>query len=668
MKKVLLSILGMIFTGSVFATTSVTVTSPNGGESWLIGCPSSIQWITSTPSSVKIELYKGPLFYMTICSQTSVTAASFSWVAPWSVEPGSNYRVKITCLSSTAGGTFDFSDADFSINAGTIALTAPNGGETWQQGSTHLITWNSTVCDNLRIELWKNGVYNSLISASTPSNGTFTWVIPASTLPGNDYKVKILCATNAAGVTSTVYDFSNANFTIGSPAGITVVSPNGGEIWFTGSTYQVRWIDNIAENARIELYKGGVFNTLITASAASPFSWSIPTSLVAGNDYKIKVSGLTNTASYDFSDSDFTISQGSFITVISPNGGETRTPGCTSLIQWVSASPVSVRIDLFKGSVFYSCICSQTASSVNYFTWIPSWSIAAGNDYRVKVSCLTGSNAGAYDFSDDAFTIWPGTLSVTSPNGGESWQHGSTHQITWHSTLCDNLRIELWKNGVFHSLITASTPAAGPFAWAIPGSCPAGNDYKIKIMAVANSAGVTTTVYDFSDANFTIGNPAAGIIVVSPNGGENWCVGNSCQVKWVDNIAEYARIELWKGGVFSALITSSAISPYTWIIPTSVIPGNDYRVKVTGLSNAASSDFSDADFTISQGSFITVLSPNGGEFWARGSTHMIAWLDNIPQDVRIELWKGGAFCNLITQGTASNGSFAWAIPYTQLPG
>ena len=40
------------------------------------------------------------------------------------------------------------------------------------------------------------------------------------------------------------------------------------------------------------------------------------------------------------------------------------------------------------------------------------------------------------------------TISVTSPNGGETWTAGTTNAITWASDVTTNLRIVLLKNGV----------------------------------------------------------------------------------------------------------------------------------------------------------------------------------------------------------------------------
>ena len=291
---------------------AVTVITPNGGENWLIGCPNAIQWVSSTPVAVRIELFRNGTFYMTIANQVPASQNTFSWTPPYTVSPGSTFKVKVTCLTNTAG--YDFSNANFSINRGSITVISPNGGEVWQCGTTHLILWNDNLCENVRIELWKNGTFYSLLTSSTPSTGSFPWAITNSIPSGNDYKIKIMSAAINTGSTNPVFDFSDNNFTIGpgSNCTVTVTLPNGGEAWAKGSTHIITWQYNVPYPVRIELWKGGVYNSLITASTPGngSFYWAIPTTLPSGSDYKVKIIALSSNATstcYDFSDNNFSI-------------------------------------------------------------------------------------------------------------------------------------------------------------------------------------------------------------------------------------------------------------------------------------------------------------------------------------------------------------------------
>lgn len=647
----------LLFAATLFAS-SVTVVSPNGGEVWKKGCPAVIQWTLTNPSSVKIELYKGNSYATTICYQTAAGASSFTWTVPWNLLTNSEYKVKITCWN-TGTADYDFSDGFFTINTGEIVVNSPNGGETWQAGTTQTILYTTAgICTNLRIELWKGGVYKSLITETASPTSSFSWVIPATIQPGTDYKIKILAGTNS-GTNIGPFDFSNASFAITAPVFLTVVSPNGGENWTSGNTYPITWIDGIAQNVKIELWKGGVFKSVIATSASSPFEWTIPASVVPGTDYKIKITGLTNTNSYDFSNNNFTISMGAYITVLTPNGGESWLKGCPATIEWMTTMPVSVKIELYKGNSYYQTICSQTGPNANSYTWVPPMYIPTGSEYRVKVSSIMAT-VSAYDFSDAFFTIKSGTITVTTPNGGESWQAGTTHPIEWSGNLCGNVRIELWKGGTYYSLISES--ATAPFMWTIPPTVAPGTTYKVKVMGLSNS-----TSYDFSDAYFSI-TQGNFITVKAPNGGETWYKGCPQVIRWETTTPMPVKIELYKGATYCMTIcsqTTASIGSYTWTPPWTLVSGQEYKVKITSLAtNVYAYDFSDGFFPIQSGS-LTVNSPNGGESWAAGSTHEITYTAaNICDNLRIELWRGNNYYSMIATSTPSTGTFIWAIPST----
>jgi cysteine-rich repeat protein len=104
-------------------------------------------------------------------------------------------------------------------------------------------------------------------------------------------------------------------------------------------------------------------------------------------------------------------------------------------------------------------------------------------------------------------------IKVTSPNGGEQWLPGSTHQITWNSSGVDRVNIYLYKNyGGFPQYMTlltvngnTSVPApasSGSFSWTIPAGITLGNDYKIGVLDSASTGNVM--LYDLSDSSFSI--------------------------------------------------------------------------------------------------------------------------------------------------------------------
>jgi hypothetical protein len=90
------------------------------------------------------------------------------------------------------------------------------------------------------------------------------------------------------------------------------------------------------------------------------------------------------------------------------------------------------------------------------------------------------------------------TITVTSPNGGESWNAGSTHTITWSGTgSVGNVKIEYSTNdGSSWSTITSSTANDGSYSWTVPGV--SSSQCLVRISEIDGSPS------DTSDSVFTI--------------------------------------------------------------------------------------------------------------------------------------------------------------------
>jgi hypothetical protein len=111
-------------------------------------------------------------------------------------------------------------------------------------------------------------------------------------------------------------------------------------------------------------------------------------------------------------------------------------------------------------------------------------------------------NSSIYDSSDANFNIVPSTAStitVTSPNGGESWLAGSVHPITWTSTnLTGNVSIQLSRDGgSTWTTIVSNSANDGSESWIV--TSPATAQARIRVVSYSNAS-----TYDASDANFNI--------------------------------------------------------------------------------------------------------------------------------------------------------------------
>jgi len=198
----------------------------------------------------------------------------------------------------------------------TITVVSPNGGQAWRTGSYKTISWTYTGNPgaSVKIKLMKNGVLDSIIvpsvSVGTSGSGSYSWTIPPTQTLGADYKVRVISTTNTA-----YWDSSDKKFSIVAPPAITVTSPNGAESWKKGSLHSINWTftGNPGANVKIELLKAGVVqSTLIGATpvgtgGSGTFSWTVPSALLVGTNYKIRITSTTKSFCKDTGDAQFSI-------------------------------------------------------------------------------------------------------------------------------------------------------------------------------------------------------------------------------------------------------------------------------------------------------------------------------------------------------------------------
>ena len=406
---------------------TITVTSPNGGETWQRGTSHTVRWsYTGSPgSTVKIVLLKGGAEVGTIIGSTSIGSSgtgSYTWPVSSTGTTGSDYKVRVQSISQppsqdTSNNVFTLTPAG---TTPTITVTSPNGGETWQRGTSHTVRWSYTGSpgSTVKIVLLKGGAEVGTIigSTSTGSSGTgsYTWPVSSTGTTGSDYKVRVQSISQPPS-----QDTSNNVFTL-TPAGttptITVTSPNGGETWQRGTSHTVRWsyTGSPGSTVKIVLLKGGaevgtiIGSTSIGSSGTGSYTWPVSSTGTTGSDYKVRVQSINQPTIQDTSNNIFTITpQGPFITVISPNGGETWQRGTSHMITWnYNGLPDTndVKIVLLKAGVEVGTIASS-ASTGDYYTWEINPSGTTGSDYQVGLQSI--SKPYVKDVSNTYFTITP---------------------------------------------------------------------------------------------------------------------------------------------------------------------------------------------------------------------------------------------------------------------
>ncbi|MBK9248760.1 MAG: choice-of-anchor D domain-containing protein [Ignavibacteria bacterium] len=177
---------------------------------------------------------------------------TFTWTAP--TTPG-DYFFRAVGNAINNNGNEDGDAWNFMstititvASAGSVALTAPNGGETLCRGASTNITWSPVgISGNVKLEYTTDGTTFTQIVTVPATPGSYTWNIPTSQVTGTNYKIRVSDVSNTA-----VNDLSNANFSIlstpvisiqpksdsacpGNPLTLSVTTDNP-----TGYTYQWR--------------------------------------------------------------------------------------------------------------------------------------------------------------------------------------------------------------------------------------------------------------------------------------------------------------------------------------------------------------------------------------------------------------------------------------------
>ena len=409
---------------------NISVSSPNGGETWVIGTTQTIQWTTNIGGSVRIELSRtGEVTYETLIDSTA-NDGSENWTVTGAASSAARIRIRSRDITTVS----DVSNANFAIVQPTVTIVAPNGGETWAIGSVQNIQWTSSnVTGNVRIELSRNGgsTFSETLFSNTANDSSENWGATGPVTSAARIRVRSLDIP-------TLSDTSNANFTIVQPT-LAVVAPNGGETWAIGSSRTIQWnSSNVPGNVEIRLSRdGGTTYEMLFANTANDGS---ETWTVTGEDggttgtymARVRIKSLDIPNLIDVSDANFTIIQ-PFLTVLAPIGGETWVIGTNQTIQWTSSNVSGdVRIELSRngGSTFSDTLFALTSNDGS-----ETWTVS-GSPTTSAMICISSINIPSLcDSSDGNFTTVSNVVTST-PTGG-SWSASSTWAGGVAPTLTD---------------------------------------------------------------------------------------------------------------------------------------------------------------------------------------------------------------------------------------
>lgn len=274
------------------------------------------------------------------------------------------------------------------------------------------------------------------------------------------------------------------------------------------------------------------------------------------------------------------------ITVVTPNGGEVIQAGTIKTIRWsYNGDPgTAVKIELLRETDVVAVLADDEpigSSGNGYYTWTVPSDQASGSDYRIRIQST--SSTLYTDTSDVPFTISEAVPSAEFEADPTTVSAGEQVQFTDRSAgLVTSWAWEFGDGG-------RSSEQHPKHRYTTDGKY----DVFLRVTGPGGTNPINKVAYITVQPKIT---------VQTPNGGENILAGSNLVVRWTHEgaSASEVNIDLLKDGVLHLNIAtdlSIASHAYTWAVPASTTPGDDYRIRISSTTYS-SNDTSDTNFSI----------------------------------------------------------------------
>lgn len=576
----------------------------------------------------------------------------------------------------------------------TVKVITPNGGETLISGNSGNVTikWQSTGIDKVDIRLID---YDYVTSTSKPiaenitaSNGIYYWSSSSvADILDNNFKAgdkfRIVIAEKKTDGTFGVQDQSDGfvyidtkvkkSITVSTPAANQVItSPvliSGKAVAFEGQ-FNIR----IKDGNGVILYNA---NTMGASSYGDPqpFSAKIVYNTPTAKNGTIEVFEFSAKDGSEINKVTVPVSFGDYQPIACFGEGE-------GVLMW-SGSDIKCCSGLTKighpnGYSESGSGCAMLLKNGNICTYCGNGVCGKGeNTCNCPSDCKTTTKS----------------ITVLSPNGKEKLTVGQTYNITWSSSGLNgkyiNIRLNL-DNPKFAAGLDIKQKVLidlGKYSWTVPATLEGfnlsevANKYIIEISTLKDAGYYN----DFSDDNFSISTAPSVAKVIDLYPGKLTTEPTSFRVQVCNRGQE-------RPATVSMRITANGItlpttgigymsgdqvpwpgycgiarSEYSWFKMTA---GNKYHIKVEVDPSAEVSETNETnnekeyDLTV-PGAKISLITPNGGEQIAKGSTYNITWQGvGVGEKVVIMVYKKGDFVNYATTpalAVPNTGQYLWTV-------
>jgi hypothetical protein len=468
-------------------------------------------------------------------------------------------------------------------------------------------------------------------------------------------------------------------------------NPVAGQNWIKGIYGEIEYTLPAGfpgGSLKVELVCGttsGVIRNIIDSEWGEPktdWSWA-PSALLDGTNiipgsYKIHLISNQDIRYRGVSES-FNIVDNN-INISSPSADNTLNIGENFRI--VYTPPVvsgPIKFCLYKdGTPYLSSVVENSFYNDGDRNWVvdtllDGTPIEPGDNYQIELSCCDYPDIKGMSAEFTIFDPRPPVITVSSPNGGENWVVGSSHNITWTSQgIAGNITLKLYVNGVDQGRIFADPiPITnGSYTWTIGNNLPngytivPGSNFQVMVR-------YTSEINDLSNSSFTISDSVTPTITVTnPSSGVIWRHGEARQITWAKQgtMHDWVKIRLMQGSTKILGISDDTANDgqFSWTIPTSISTGN-YYIRVKTIDNLVEGN--GPSFTIVSNAKVSY--PINGTVFYKNESNPIMWNPaEFPGHIRIWLFKGNQqYKSGVIDGVIDNdGHYAWTIDTLYLYG
>ena len=325
----------------------------------------------------------------------------------WTATSNDSWITITSGNSGSGNGTVNYSVSE---NTGTT----PRAGTMTIAGQTFTVSQAGGVCSySINPTSHSFAASGGTSSVNVMAGGGCSW-----TATSNDSWITITSGNSGSGSGTVNYSVSEntgstpragtmtiagQTFTVSQSASVvTVISPNGGEVIPSGSTYSIRWAPSNAVKFRLRysINGGSTWKTIAKNVTGTSYSWTVPIPNNNKPNCFVNVTGYNASGGIigeDTSDGPFTIE---VVKVTSPDGGEVLHPGEPWPITWRTNQTIR---PVASVKLYYSI--NGGASWKPIQTVVPNVS-SSNCKVKVVLKDAFGKTVGS-DVSDGVFTIQP---------------------------------------------------------------------------------------------------------------------------------------------------------------------------------------------------------------------------------------------------------------------